>query len=159
VAEVQQHGNAFEDIKIQELTGITKYEYDKLKPNGYTSSFDLSEGVIVSYNASIKTTGKKTVECADILKRMLEKEYRLIVGCYTQQGGNKFFHTEYEFFITSDLLTFVLRSVNINIISLGEDPFMIGKLDPEERVMNYKTEIYSQVGSVIKELGWEDTTT
>ena len=33
---------------------------------------------------------------------------------------------------------------------------MIGKLDPEERVMNYKTEIYSQVGSVIKELGWED---
>jgi hypothetical protein len=50
----------------------------------------------------------------------------------------------------------VLRSVNINIISLGEDPFMIGKLDPEERVMNYKTEIYSQVGSVIKELGWED---
>lgn len=102
MAEVQQHGNAFEDIKIRELTGITKYEYDKLKPNGYTSSFDLSEGVIVSYNASIKTTGKKTVECADILKRMLEKEYRLIVGCYTQQGGNKFFHTEYEFFITSD---------------------------------------------------------
>jgi hypothetical protein len=47
--------------------------------------------------------------------------------------------------------------LTINIISLGEDPFMIGKLDPEERVMNYKTEIYSQVGSVIKELGWEDT--
>jgi len=50
----------------------------------------------------------------------------------------------------------VLRYVTINIISLGEDPFMIGKLDPEERVMNYKTEIYSQVGSVIKELGWEE---
>jgi hypothetical protein len=51
----------------------------------------------------------------------------------------------------------VLRYVTINIISLGEDLFMVGKLDPEERVMNYKTEIYSQVGSVIKELGWEDT--
>ena len=102
MAEVQQHGNAFEDLKIQELTGISKSKYDKLKPNGYTSSFDLVEGIIVSYNASIKTTGKKTVECADILKRMLETEYRLIVGCYTQQGGNKLFHTEYEFFITPD---------------------------------------------------------
>ena len=33
---------------------------------------------------------------------------------------------------------------------------MIGNLEPEEKVMNYKTEIYSQVGNVIKELGWED---
>lgn len=102
MSEVQAHGNAFEDLKIQELTGLTKSEYDKLKPNGYTSSFDLVEGIIVPYNGSIKTTGKKTVECADILKRMLETEYRLIVGCYTQQGINKLFHTEYEFFITPD---------------------------------------------------------
>lgn len=102
MSEVQAHGNAFEDLKIQELTGLTKSEYDKLKPNGYTSSFDLVEGIIVPYNGSIKTTGKKTVECADILKRMLETEYRLIVGCYTQQGSNKLFHTEYEFFITPD---------------------------------------------------------
>ena len=102
MAEVQQHGNAFEDIKIRELTGLSKFEYDKLKPNGYTSSFDLVEDIIVSFNGSIKTTGKKTVECADILKRMIEKKYKLIVGCYTQQGCNKLFHTEYEFFITSD---------------------------------------------------------
>jgi len=33
---------------------------------------------------------------------------------------------------------------------------VIGNLEPEEKVMNYKTEIYSQVGNVIKELGWED---
>ncbi len=33
---------------------------------------------------------------------------------------------------------------------------MIGNLEPEEKVMNYKTEIYSQVSNVIKELGWED---
>ena len=51
----------------------------------------------------------------------------------------------------------MLRYVTINIISLGEDLVMVGKLDPEERVMNYRTEIYSQVGSVIKELGWEDS--
>jgi hypothetical protein len=33
---------------------------------------------------------------------------------------------------------------------------MVGKLDPEDRVMDYKTEIYSQVGNLIKELGWSD---
>lgn len=102
MSEVQQHGNAFEDLKIRELTGLSKIEYDKLKPNGYTSSFDMVEGIIVPFNVSIKTTGKKTVECADILKRMMEQEYRMIVGCYTQQGGDKVFHTEYEFFITPD---------------------------------------------------------
>jgi hypothetical protein len=102
MTEVQAHGNRFEDLKIQELTGLSKEKYDKLKPNGYTSSFDLMKGIIVSYDASIKTTGKNTVECADILKRMIEKEYRLIVGCYKQQGPNKVFHTEYEFFITPE---------------------------------------------------------
>jgi len=102
MSEVQAHGNAFEDLKIKELTGLSKNEYDKLKLNGYTSSFDLVEGIIVSYNASIKTTGKKSVECADILKRMEETEYRLIVACYTQQGSNKIFHIEYEFYITPE---------------------------------------------------------
>jgi hypothetical protein len=102
MAEVQAHGNKFEDLKIQELTGLTKKEYDKLKPNGYTSPFDLMEGTIVSYNASVKSTGRNSVDCADILKRMEQKEYRLIVGCYNQKGSSKVFYAEYEFFITPD---------------------------------------------------------
>jgi hypothetical protein len=102
VTEVQAHGNVFEDIIIREFTGMSKNEYDKLKPNGYTSTFDLVKGIITKSNYSIKTTGKMTVECADILKRMEDKEYKLIVGCYNQKGENKIFHTQYEFFITSD---------------------------------------------------------
>ena len=42
--EVQAHGNKYEDIKIRELTGLSKKEYDKLKKNGYTSVFDISKG-------------------------------------------------------------------------------------------------------------------
>lgn len=102
MSEVQAHGNAYEDLKIRELTGLSKNEYDNLKPNGYTSSFDLVEGIIIDYNVSIKVTGKKTVECADILKRMEETEYTLIVACYTQHNNNKVFHTEYEFYITPE---------------------------------------------------------
>ena len=38
MAEVQSHGNDFEDLIITELTGKTKKEYDSLKgKDGYTS--------------------------------------------------------------------------------------------------------------------------
>ena len=45
--EVQAHGNKFEDIVTRERTGLSKKEYDGLKKNGYTSSFDLSKGLKV----------------------------------------------------------------------------------------------------------------
>lgn len=100
MSEVQEHGIAFEDIKIREYTGLSKKEYDKLKPKGgYTSPFDLVEGIIVAFNGSIKSTGKSTVDCADILKRMSQTNYTLIVGCYDQRGDDKIFHTEYKFYI------------------------------------------------------------
>ena len=56
MAEVQAHGNKFEDLIIRQRTGVSKKEYDKLKKNGYTSPFDLTEGLIVDHDGSIKTT-------------------------------------------------------------------------------------------------------
>lgn len=99
MSEVQQHGNKYEDVVIRERTGLSKNEYDALKQNGYTSEFDLSKGLVVDYDASVKTTGNNTICCSDLLKKMQHKEYRLIVGCYNQVGKEKVFHTEYEFFI------------------------------------------------------------
>src|SRR5210317_1429023 len=116
MTEVQYHGNIFEDLKIRELTGLSKFDYDKLKPNGYTSSFDIVKNIIVPFNASIKTTNSNTVGCADILKRMLEQEYRLIIGCYNQQERNKIFHTEYEFFITSNDYSKLWGSMNYKTV-------------------------------------------
>ena len=104
--EVQAHGNKFEDIVTRERTGLSKKEYDGLKKNGYTSSFDLSKGLKVEYDASIKTTGNNTICCSDILRMMKHNDYRLIVGCYNQVGNQKIFHTQYEFFIQpNDYLT------------------------------------------------------
>ena len=104
--EVQAHGNKFEDIVTRERTGLSKKEYDALKKNGYTSSFDLSKGLKVEYDASIKTTGNNTICCSDILRMMRHNDYRLIVGCYDQVGDQKIFHTQYEFFIQpKDYLT------------------------------------------------------
>ena len=104
--EVQAHGNKFEDIVTRERTGLSKKEYDGLKKNGYTSSFDLSKGLKVEYDASIKTTGNNTICCSDILRMMKHNDYRLIVGCYNQVGDQKIFHTQYEFFIQpNDYLT------------------------------------------------------
>ena len=100
--EVQAHGNVYEDCVIRERTDMSKDQYDALKPNGYTSEFDLSKGLVVDYNGSIKTTKNNTICCSDVVRKMTHNNYRLIVGQYTQVGKEKVFHTEYEFFITPD---------------------------------------------------------
>ena len=49
MAEVQSHGNDFEDLIITELTGKTKKEYDSLKgKDGYTSAMDIVKGLYLS---------------------------------------------------------------------------------------------------------------
>ena len=87
--EVQAHGNAYENRVICERTGMNKDDYDSLKPNGYTSEFDLSKGQIVDYNGSIKTTKNNTICCSDVVRKMMHTNYRLIVGQYNQVGKEK----------------------------------------------------------------------
>ena len=84
MAEVQAHGNIFEDIKIRELTGLGKKEYDKLKKNGYTSAMDIVKGLRSNVDISIKTTGSKQVDSSDITKKLQQKEYDLIVAQWKQ---------------------------------------------------------------------------
>mgnify|MGYP005732547357 FL=1 len=98
--EVQAHGNYYEDIKIKELTGFGKEEYDTMKDNGYTSSMDIVKGLHSNKDVSIKTAKGKKVDCGDILRRRSETEYDIIIGLYNQVGDMKVFHTEYTFHIT-----------------------------------------------------------
>ena len=98
--EVQAHGNYYEDLKIKELTGFSKEEYDSLKDNGYTSSMDIVKGLHSDKDVSIKTAKGKKVDCGDILRRRSETEYDIIIGLYDQVGDTKVFHTEYTFHIT-----------------------------------------------------------
>ena len=100
MAEVQQHGNTFEDIIIKRFTGKSKKEYDALKgKGGYTSSMDIVKGLHADKNRSVKTAKGNKVDCGDILRRMNEKEYDVIVGVWDQVGDRKIFHTEYTFHI------------------------------------------------------------
>ena len=102
MAEVQAHGNTFEDIIIRKLTGKSKKEYDALKgKGGYTSAMDLVEGLIVNRDYSIKTAKNNKVDCGDILRRMSEKEYIMIVGQWRQDGDTKVIHTVYCFNVKS----------------------------------------------------------
>ena len=102
MAEVQAHGNTFEDIIIRKLTGKSKKEYDALKgKGGYTSAMDLVEGLIVKRDYSIKTAKSNKVDCGDILRRMSEKEYIMIVGQWRQDGDTKVIHTVYCFNVKS----------------------------------------------------------
>ena len=102
MAEVQAHGNKYENHKIKELTGLSKKEYDKLKKNGYTSVFDLVKGLYVDFDGGIKTTSSNTVCCSDIQRMYGHGDYTLIVGVYDQVDNKKVFHTEYEFYIKKE---------------------------------------------------------
>ena len=96
--EVQSHGNDYENLVIKRITGKGKKEYDKLKgKGGYTSSMDIVKGLLSDRDRSVKTTNGNKVDCGDILRRMSEKEYEVIVGQYKQNGGYKVIHTQYTF--------------------------------------------------------------
>tara|TARA_B100001769_G_C21836881_1_gene454269 strand:+ start:67 stop:675 length:609 start_codon:yes stop_codon:yes gene_type:complete len=99
MAEVQAHGNYFEDLKIRELTGYSKEDYDSFKNNGYTSSMDIVKGLYYYKDVSIKTAKGKKVDCGDILRRRSETEYDIIIGLWDQVGDNKIFSQEYTFHI------------------------------------------------------------
>ena len=115
--EVQAHGNYYEDLKTKQITGLSKEEYDALKENGYTSGMDIMKGLMSAYDYSIKTSKGNTVDCGDILRRRQETDYNLVVGCYSQVGENKVFHTEYTFYIKPEHEQKLWGRMNYNLLA------------------------------------------
>ena len=146
--EVQAHGNYFEDLKIKELTGFSKDEYDSMKDNGYTSSMDIVKGLHSDKDVSIKTAKGRKVDCGDILRRRSETEYDIIIGVWDQVGDRKIFHTEYTFHIKPEHETLLwgrmsyekLREFNEYIKSI-----------PEGRTAQQETKVERQVLKTITE--------
>ena len=146
--EVQAHGNYFEDLKIRELTGFSKDEYDSMKDNGYTSSMDIVKGLHSDKDVSIKTAKGRKVDCGDILRRRSETEYDIIIGVWDQVGDRKIFHTEYTFHIKPEHETLLwgrmsyekLREFNEYIKSI-----------PEGRTAQHNTKVERQVLKTITE--------
>lgn len=146
--EVQAHGNYFEDLKIRELTGFSKDEYDSMKDNGYTSSMDIVKGLHSDKDVSIKTAKGRKVDCGDILRRRSETEYDIIIGVWDQVGDSKIFHTEYTFHIKPEHETLLwgrmsyekLREFNEYIKSI-----------PEGRAAQKETKVERQVLKTITE--------
>lgn len=121
MAEVQAHGNIFEDIKIRELTGFGKKEYDKLKKNGYTSAMDIIKGLHSDVDVSIKTAGGNSVNCGNILSRREEQEYEMVVANYTQVENKKVFHTEYTFHIKPEYDELLWGTMNYDLLKQFDD--------------------------------------
>ena len=115
--EVQAHGNYYEDLKTRQITGLSKVDYDALKENGYTSGMDIMKGLMSAYDYSIKTSKGNTVDCGDILRRRQETDYNLVVGCYSQVGENKVFHTEYTFYIKPEHEQKLWGRMNYNLLA------------------------------------------
>ena len=115
--EVQAHGNYYEDLKTRQITGLSKADYDALKESGYTSGMDIEKGLLSAYDYSIKTSKGNTVDCGDILRRRQETDYNLVVGCYSQVGDNKVFHTEYTFYIRPEHESILWGKMNYNLLA------------------------------------------
>ncbi len=115
--EVQAHGNYYEDLKTKQITGLSKAEYDALKENGYTSGMDIMKGLMSANDYSIKTTNGNKIDCGDILRRRQETDYNLVVGCYSQAGDNKVFHTEYTFYIRPEHESILWGKMNYNLLA------------------------------------------
>ena len=141
--EVQSHGNDYEDFVIKRITGLSKGEYDKLKGNGgYTSSMDIVKGLLSDKDRSVKTAKGNKVDCGDILRRMNEKEYDVIVGVWDQVGDRKIFHTEYTFHIKSEDYDKLWGSMKYELVE-EYDTFI--KSIPAGREAQQNTKIKRQV--------------
>ena len=102
MAANQNHGEIWEDLVVQKITGMPKKEYDRTKPNGYTSKWDIDEPYDLM---SIKTTGGDGVGMGDIERfydsldpTTQEKPWKLSVAVYSQIDDTfKEFQKVYEF--------------------------------------------------------------
>ena len=115
--EVQAHGNYYEDLKTRQITGLSKVDYDALKENGYTSGMDIMKGLLSISDYSIKTTNGNKIDCGDVLRRRQETDYNLVVGCYSQVGETKVFHTEYTFYIKPEHEQKLWGRMNYNLLA------------------------------------------
>ena len=116
--EVQAHGNKYEDIKIRELTGLGKKEYDKLKKNGYTSVFDISKGLHSDVDISIKTAKGNSIDSGDIRRMRSHSEYDVIVAQWEQvTPTKKVFHTEYRFHIKPEHEELLWGTMNYDLLN------------------------------------------
>ena len=146
--EVQAHGNYFEDIKIRELTGFSKDEYDSMKDNGYTSSMDIVKGLHSDRDVSVKTAKGRKVDCGDILRRRSETEYDIIIGVWDQVGDKKIFHTEYTFHIKPEHETLLWGKMSYEKLREFNDYI---KSIPEGRTAQQNTKVERQLLKTITE--------
>ena len=146
--EVKAHGNYFEDIKIRELTGFSKDEYDSMKDNGYTSSMDIVKGLHSDRDVSVKTAKGRKVDCGDILRRRSETEYDIIFGVWDQVGDKKIFHTEYTFHIKPEHETLLWGKMSYEKLREFNDYI---KSIPEGRTAQQNTKVERQLLKTITE--------
>ena len=102
MAARQEHGFKFEN-KIHRVThGKSKKEYDKLINGGHIAELDLQEGVLVDFNAHVKTTKSNSVGGSDLLRMYIGLELFeviIIVGKYKEYDGKKEVFEIYEFYV------------------------------------------------------------
>jgi hypothetical protein len=84
----QNHGFLFEDAVIRSVTGYSKFDYQYLLPNGYTSKMDIVKDIHSDRNFSIKVAGRgNSIGCGDALRfydQCANEEFIMVIGIWDQ---------------------------------------------------------------------------
>lgn len=111
----QIHGKVFEDtIKACELFSSSA---DRGRSN--TASFDIESEFDKKDQLpiSIKTTKNKTVGLADARRFFsLDQDFKMIIGCYTQDQNIKSFHSIYEVLIRKNDHKLLTNGVSVSFV-------------------------------------------
>lgn len=97
----QKHGFDFEDRVIQNITKLTKEEYQNKLTGKYTSSMDIVKNIHSKHDYSIKVSKNGNgIGGGDILRfnKHCRDGFKLVIGCWKQiNSTTKRFYTVYEF--------------------------------------------------------------
>lgn len=102
--EYQKHGFDFEDLIISNITGVSALEYKSYQKNGYTSVFDIDNGILSEANYSIKVSRQSINVWTSDTMRFYDctgnTNFNMIVGCWYYDRRGKRFDSIMEFYFT-----------------------------------------------------------
>ena len=121
----QMHGKSFENLIKGANNGIFSHAAaDRERTPGERFDIDGDLDMQKGWPTSIKSTGNSTIGLSDARKfweSMDFAPYRILVGQYRQQGGNKVFHEIDEFIVRPDHRAALLGSATLAEITAIHD--------------------------------------
>lgn len=129
----QLHGKKFEDF----IKGCGLFPGSSDSGRGVTAGFDIEAKFDRERGlpTSVKTTGNDTIALSDARRFFeIDRDFRMLVGKYHQQGTQKVFAEIHEFIASTDVLNAVRGDLDMATVTAFHEGLLIGKFSKGEHV-------------------------